>query len=129
MGGLLGLCLLVGVVWLFIDTHRYHAYHDPVNVPNLSDYLEYYGEPKHMYRVVIDGDEFYGLRTRIGGFAVTVFGPPIFLYGKDGQLWDYNLNPDDAGFVHGGFAVDEIQWLHKIDDTVLVIQKIMNGDK
>jgi hypothetical protein len=126
-GGFLGLCLLVGIVWLFIDFHRYQVYHDPVHVPNLSEYLAYYGKPKNMHRVKVEGVEFYGLRASIGNFAVTVSGPPVFLYGKDGQLWDYTLNSGDADFAHGGFGMGEIEWMETVAEPVLAIQKIMVG--
>ena len=74
----LGLSLLIGVVWLFVDFHQYQAYHDPVHVPNLSEYLAYYGEPNKMYRVEVDEFEFYGLESSIGNFAVMVSGPQFF---------------------------------------------------
>ena len=125
IAGLFGLSLLIGVVWLFVDFHRYQAYHDPVHVPTLSEYLAYYGEPNKMYRVEVDEVEFFGLEASIGSFAVTVSGPPIFLYGKDGQLWDYTLNSGDENFAHGGFSMGKIKWIHKVEDPILVIQKIM----
>ena len=56
---------------------------------------------------------------------MTESGPPVFLYGKDGQLWDYTLNSGDVNFAHGGFGMGKIKWMYKIEDPVLAIQKIM----
>lgn len=128
-GGLFGLSVLIGVVWLVVDFHRYQAFHDPVHVPALSEYLAYYGEPKAMYRVDIGGTKFHGLKANIGNFTVTVSGPPIFLYGENGQWWDYTLNSGAEDFVRGEFGVGEIKWMAQVEEPVLLIQKIMDSQK
>lgn len=129
IGGLFGLCLLIGTVWMFVDFQRYQTYHNPDHVPDLSEYLAYYGTPNKMYRVEVDEVKYFGLEAGIGNFAVTISGPPIFLYGEDGQLWDYTLNSGDENFARGGFSMGEIKWIQRIEDPIVMIKQIMAAKK
>ena len=132
-GGIL-LLIVVGAVVLMMgfsaamlayDTHRYQEFHNPEQVPDLAHFLEHYGDPERMYLVRVDQNQFYELVAPKGDFNVLASGPPIFLYGQNGKLWDYTPDSGDVNFVKSGFQVGSIRRDEEVENPNQLIRKII----
>jgi hypothetical protein len=112
---------------LIYDTSRYKDFHSAENVPDLTHYVKYYGYPSAIYKARVNNVPYYGLRPDRGRFFIMIATGPIFLYKKSGELWDYNLNPDDADFEIGGFSPGLVKWEGEVEHPEQVIKKLMSS--
>ena len=102
VGAFLLLMFISAALLLFYDTHRYKVFHRSEHVPDLAHYVEHYGDPEEMFLVRVNQSQYYELIPPIGNYSVLVSGPPVFLYDKNGNLWDYTWNSGDVPFIKGG---------------------------
>ncbi len=112
---------ILGVILLIYDTSRYKDFHSPEHVPDLSHYANYYGYPDTIYRVRVNNAPYYGLRPDKGRFFVSIATGPVFLFKQNGDLWDYNLNPDDANFKIGDFSTGMVKWEAEVEHPEQII--------
>ncbi|MFC1524281.1 hypothetical protein ACFL6N_05775 [Thermodesulfobacteriota bacterium] len=129
VGAFLLLICILAVGRLFYDTHRYKEFHNPEHVPDLTRYVEHYGDPEdRMFLVRVNQIQYYELIPKKGKYAAWVSGPPVFLYDVNGNLWDYTLDSGDANFAKGGFSIGKIQREGEISNPVQLIQSITGGN-
>jgi len=117
--------MVIGVGLIMYGTRQYNAFHDPEHVPDIAHYVAHYGIPESIYLKRVNGVEYYGLVAPRGNFETLVSGPPVFLYDRQGKLWDYNLNSGDAPFTKSGFLSDRFDG--QVEDVNQTIQKLMKG--
>jgi hypothetical protein len=123
-GALVLIACLLGA-WTIYDTHRYKAFHSAEHVPDLTHYVEHYGNPDKIHRVRVNQRPYYALIPPKGDFMVAIHRPPVFLYDHNGKLWDSAWNPDDAPFAKGNFPIDMVEWDGKVADPKQIIQEIL----